>query len=69
MIHEIHRDVRCAKSTCRMDRQMCSRITVKSCGFDAGLIIDGSLSLPFNDGTFASFDIKPEFSLKNIILT
>ncbi|XP_076665335.1 NAD kinase 2, mitochondrial [Andrena cerasifolii] len=69
MIREVHRAARCAKSKCWMDRQMCDRITVKSCGFDAGLIIDGSLSLPFNDGTLASFDIRPEFSLKNIILT
>ncbi|XP_076249201.1 NAD kinase 2, mitochondrial [Calliopsis andreniformis] len=50
------------------ERQVCSQVTVKSRGFDAGLIIDGSISLPFNDGTLASFEIRPEYSLRNIVL-
>ncbi|XP_077256291.1 NAD kinase 2, mitochondrial [Temnothorax americanus] len=50
------------------DRRICCRIKVKSMGFDAGLVLDGSVSLPFNDGSTASFEIRPEYSLKNIIL-
>jgi len=47
---------------------MCCKIKVKSMGFDAGLVLDGSVSLPFNDGSTASFEIRPEYSLKNIVL-
>ncbi|XP_039302196.1 NAD kinase 2, mitochondrial-like [Solenopsis invicta] len=50
------------------DKRMCCRIKVKSMGFDAGLVLDGSESLPFNDGSTASFEIRSEYSLKNIIL-
>ncbi|XP_018311452.1 NAD kinase 2, mitochondrial [Mycetomoellerius zeteki] len=50
------------------DKRMCCKIKVKSTGFDAGLVLDGSVSLPFNDGSTASFEIRPEYSLKNIIL-
>lgn len=50
------------------DRRMCYRIKVKSLGFDAGLVLDGCVSLPFNDGSTASFEIRPEYSLKNIVL-
>jgi len=32
------------------------------------LVLDGNMSLPFNDGSTASFEIQPEYSLKNIIL-
>lgn len=50
------------------DKRMCCRIKIKSMGFDAGLILDGNVSLPFNDGSTATFEIRPEYSLKNIIL-
>ncbi|XP_018402601.1 PREDICTED: NAD kinase 2, mitochondrial-like [Cyphomyrmex costatus] len=50
------------------DKRMCCRIKIKSTGFDAGLVLDGCVSLPFNDGSTASFEIRPEYSLKNIIL-
>ncbi|XP_053994027.1 NAD kinase 2, mitochondrial-like [Hylaeus volcanicus] len=67
MIREI---IRASRSTgCCPDSRKCKKLTVKSCGFDAGLIIDGSISLPFNDGTSASFQIKPEDSLKQIVVT
>ncbi|XP_076387820.1 NAD kinase 2, mitochondrial isoform X2 [Megachile rotundata] len=68
MIREMYRTIRC--SNIRLpDREMCNKVTIKSRGFDACLVIDGSLSLPFNDGSSASFVIKPEYSLRNIILT
>ncbi|XP_034195192.2 NAD kinase 2, mitochondrial isoform X1 [Osmia lignaria lignaria] len=69
MIREMYRAPRCWRNKCYPDREMCNKITVKSYGFDAGLIIDGSISLPFNDGASASFDIKPEYALMNIIMT
>lgn len=50
------------------DKGMCCRIKVKSMGFDAGLILDSNMCLPFNDGNTACFEIRPEYSLKNIIL-
>ncbi|XP_066591890.1 NAD kinase 2, mitochondrial-like [Prorops nasuta] len=69
MIREMYRASNWPKPRDCPERQMCHRITVKSCGFDAGLILDGSVSLPFNDGTIAFFEIRPEYALKNIILT
>jgi len=50
------------------DKRMYCKIKIKSTGFDAGLVLDGNMSLPFNDGSTASFEIQPEYSLKNIIL-
>ncbi|XP_017765286.1 PREDICTED: NAD kinase 2, mitochondrial-like [Eufriesea mexicana] len=68
MIREMYHATRCSRHKCCLDRQKCNKITVKSHGFDAGLVIDGGISLPFNDGTIATFDIKPEYSLRNIVL-
>ncbi|KAG5329363.1 NAKD2 kinase, partial [Acromyrmex heyeri] len=65
MIYEMSRSALWPKLI--SDKQMCCKIKVKSTGFDAGLILDGSVSLPFNDGSTASFEIRPEYSLKNII--
>lgn len=50
------------------DRRSCRRIKIKSLGFDAGLILDGCMCMPFNDGSTALFEILPEYSLKNIVL-
>ena len=44
------------------------RIAVKSKCFDACLVIDGSLSFKFNDGTKAIVDILEEDSLRTIQL-
>ncbi|XP_029163057.1 NAD kinase 2, mitochondrial-like [Nylanderia fulva] len=67
MIYEMYRGSRCSKFI--PERQMCRRVKVKSRGFDAGLVLDGCESLPFNDGSTATFEIRPEFSLKNIIFS
>ncbi|XP_076288252.1 NAD kinase 2, mitochondrial [Lasioglossum baleicum] len=68
MIRELT-TTRCVVGNCCPERQKCDKLTVESGGFDAGLVIDGSISLPFNDGTIASFEIRPEHALKQIVLT
>jgi hypothetical protein len=50
------------------ERQMCYTIKVRSYGYDANLLLDKYISMPFNDGSTALFEIRPEYSLKNIIL-
>lgn len=49
-------------------RGFANNIFVKSRCVDAGLVIDGGLSFPFNDGTEAFLEINPEDSLKTITL-
>ncbi|XP_017887741.2 NAD kinase 2, mitochondrial-like [Ceratina calcarata] len=68
-IREMYLATRCVKNKCCPDKVKCFTLTVISRGFDAALVIDGSISIPFNDGTLASFEIKPEYALKNIVLT
>ncbi|EZA56154.1 hypothetical protein X777_03486 [Ooceraea biroi] len=50
------------------ERRKCRSIRVKSFGFDAGLILDGCVCMPFNDGSTALFEIRAEYALKNIVL-
>ncbi|XP_078052280.1 NAD kinase 2, mitochondrial [Augochlora pura] len=69
MIRELAARTRCALENCCPERQKCDTLTVKSGGFDAGLVIDGSMSLPFNDGTVAFFETRPELALKQIVMT
>lgn len=54
-------------STTISEKRKCHKIKIKSWGFDAALVLDGSLSVPFNDGSTAVFEIYPEYSLKNLI--
>lgn len=68
MIREMYHNSRCERNNCP-SKQKCNKLSVKSSGFDAGIMIDGSISMPFNDGVVATFEIKPEYSLKTIILT
>lgn len=51
------------------ERSLCHRLRIKSFGFNAGLVLDGYLYMPFNHGTTALFQILPEYSLKNIVLS
>lgn len=48
-------------------RGYASKITVKSCCYDAGLVIDGGLSFSFNDGTIAVLEIYPEDALRTVV--
>ncbi|XP_050673674.1 NAD kinase 2, mitochondrial isoform X2 [Leptidea sinapis] len=47
-------------------RDRARHVTVKSHCTDAGLVIDGSVSFPFNDGTQAQLEIHPEDSLMTV---
>ncbi|XP_072767383.1 NAD kinase 2, mitochondrial [Anoplolepis gracilipes] len=67
VIYEMYRSSSCSKSI--PEKQVCHKVKVTSKGFDAGIVLDGSVSLPFNDGSTATFEIRPEYSLKNIILS
>ncbi|KAL6442326.1 hypothetical protein ACFW04_002527 [Cataglyphis niger] len=49
-------------------RGFCKKITVRSQCFDAGLVLDGGIAVPFNFGTIAEIETFPEDSLRSIIL-
>ncbi|GAB1864219.1 NAD kinase 2, mitochondrial [Camponotus japonicus] len=49
-------------------RGFCKKITVRSQCFDAGLVLDGGIAVPFNLGTIAEIETFPEDSLRTIIL-
>ncbi|XP_072751816.1 NAD kinase 2, mitochondrial [Anoplolepis gracilipes] len=49
-------------------RGFCKNITVRSQCFDASLILDGGIAVPFNFGTIAEIETFPEDSLQTIIL-
>ncbi|CAB3262006.1 unnamed protein product [Arctia plantaginis] len=47
-------------------RDKATAVKVKSHCTDAGLVLDGSVSFPFNDGTEAVLEIQPEDSLMTV---
>ncbi|KAL4720317.1 hypothetical protein ACJJTC_016434 [Scirpophaga incertulas] len=47
-------------------RDKASSVQVKSHCTDAGLVVDGSVSFPFNDGTEAILEIHPEDALMTV---
>lgn len=49
-------------------RGFCKKITVRSECFDAGLVVDGGIAVPFNFGTIAEIETFPEDSLRTITL-
>ncbi|XP_012535091.1 NAD kinase 2, mitochondrial [Monomorium pharaonis] len=49
-------------------RGFCKKVTVKSQCFDAGLVLDGGIAVPFNFGTIAELETFPEDSLRTITL-
>jgi len=49
-------------------RGFCKKVTVKSQCFDAGLVLDGGIALPFNFGSIAKIETFPEDSLRTITL-
>ncbi|XP_075219223.1 NAD kinase 2, mitochondrial [Lycorma delicatula] len=49
-------------------RGFCDFISVHSKCLDAGLVIDGELLYPFNDGTVAVMEILPEDVLRTVLL-
>lgn len=49
-------------------RGFCKKATVQSQCFDAGLVLDGGIAVPFNFGTIAEIETFPEDSLRTITL-
>lgn len=49
-------------------RDFATSVHVKSACVDAGLVIDGGVSFPFNDGTEAILEILPEDALRTVIM-
>ena len=49
-------------------RDFCTKLTVQSQCYDAGLVLDGGIGVPFNVGTTAFLEIKPEDALRTIVL-
>ncbi|XP_024877850.1 NAD kinase 2, mitochondrial [Temnothorax curvispinosus] len=49
-------------------RGFCRKATVQSQCFDAGLVLDGGIAVPFNFGTVAEIETFPEDSLRTITL-
>ena len=57
-----------SSNSVRRPRGKASRIDVKSKCFDAHLVIDGSMSYKFDDGTDVIIEIKDEDALKTVEL-
>ncbi|KAG7201642.1 hypothetical protein KM043_004374 [Ampulex compressa] len=53
---------------CVHPRGFCQKLTVRSQCFDAGLVLDGGIAVPFNFGTTAVLETHPEDSLQTITL-
>ncbi|XP_043494551.1 NAD kinase 2, mitochondrial-like [Polistes fuscatus] len=68
MVRELYRARKWPKPKSSPERRMCRKVKVISHGFHAGLVIDGGVTLPFNDGTTAVFEIHSEDDLKNLII-
>ncbi|KAL0109981.1 hypothetical protein PUN28_013550 [Cardiocondyla obscurior] len=49
-------------------RGFCKKATVKSQCFDASLVLDGGIAVPFNFGTIAEIETYPEDSLRTLTL-
>lgn len=50
-------------------RGFASKIEVQSHCFEAILVVDGGISFPFNDGTVAQLEIRPEDALRTVVFT
>ncbi|XP_012281677.1 NAD kinase 2, mitochondrial-like [Orussus abietinus] len=68
VIREMYRGDSWPKPKECLERNMCRKLRVKSFGSDAGVILDSSISVPFNDGTTAIFEVHPEDALRTIVL-
>ncbi|XP_031827339.1 NAD kinase 2, mitochondrial isoform X2 [Nomia melanderi] len=53
---------------CLNPRGFCKKLTVRSQCFDAGLVLDGGIAVPFNFGATAVMETHPEDSLRSLIL-
>ncbi|XP_003487977.1 NAD kinase 2, mitochondrial isoform X1 [Bombus impatiens] len=53
---------------CLQPRGFCKKLTVTSQCYDAGLVLDGGIAVPFNFGTTAVLETYPEDSLRALTL-
>lgn len=71
LCYSIREEIRCGvwpnPKGCE-SRQFVNKLFVQSMCLDASLVIDGSISYPFNDGTKILLETKPEDSLVTMIL-
>lgn len=49
-------------------RGFADKIEVKSKCSDAGLVLDGGITFPFNEGTVTHLETRPEDALRTILL-
>lgn len=47
-------------------REFCKVLTIRSQCYDAGLVFDGGIGIPFNVGTVAVLETHPEDTLRTI---
>nr|KAF7423802.1 hypothetical protein H0235_009085 [Vespula pensylvanica] len=59
-IRELYRAKKWPIPKSSSERGMCRKIKVTSHGYNAGLVIDRGVTLPFNEGTIAVFEIHPK---------
>lgn len=45
-------------------RGFCKKLTIRSQCYDAGIVLDGGIAVPFNFGTTAVMEIRPEYALR-----
>ncbi|XP_076658719.1 NAD kinase 2, mitochondrial isoform X2 [Halictus rubicundus] len=53
---------------CLNPRGFCKKVTVRSQCFDAGLVLDGGIAVPFNFGVTVVLEMYPEDSLRTFVL-
>ncbi|RZB39697.1 NAD kinase 2, mitochondrial [Asbolus verrucosus] len=49
-------------------RDFATKLEIKSNCYEASLVVDGGVSFDFNDGTIAFLEIRPEDSLRTVVL-
>lgn len=55
-------------SKCIHPRKFCNKLTVRSQCYDASIVLDGGIAIPFNFGATAIMETYPEDSLRSLVL-
>lgn len=51
-----------------LPRNFAKKVRLQSLCYDAGLVIDGNISFPFNNNAKATFEIHDEDALRTVIM-